>query len=210
MGGPEKGGPGAGSGKVKPQDLLPNADDIPFADDQLFDDKFWEDDNCKLMTFNESFYFMAPVSKDETYGIGRRYFFDNTLSRPDGTLIEGVTLSGSCTRIRKTEVNGTSVGGGTCSWVIYEASGNWSMALSGYLETTGAKDYGGTMAVTGGTGEMVSVMGEMDIWPMDVRGMLETGDIFESSYAYYVNAIYGLLICPKPYHMTPAENKTST
>jgi hypothetical protein len=209
MGGPSKGGPGAASGQVEPQDLLPNADDIPFMDDEQFDDAFWEDDNCKLMTFNESFYFMAPVFKDATYGIGRRYYFDNTLNRPDGSQIEDVTLSGVCTRIRQTEPNGTSLGGGTCSWVIHHASGNWSMASSGYLETTGVKDYGGTMAVTGGTGEMVSVMGEMDVWPMDINGMLETGDIFEGSYGYYVNAIYGLLICPKPYHMTPAENTTS-
>lgn len=205
MGPPTKGGPQ----KVETQDLLPTEEDVPFLDDALFDDAFWSDDNCKLMTFNETFYFTSAVAKDATGAIGERYFFDNTLNRPDGTQVEGVALSGVCTRTRLADANATTVGGGICSWVIAHSSGNWSMAASGILETAAVKEFGGSMAVTGGTGEMVSVMGEMDVWPMDINGMLEMGDIFDTSYGYYVNAIYGLLICPNPYHMTPMANITS-
>lgn len=198
MGDPKK------SADVVPQDLLPTVDDVPFVDDSLFDDQFWEEDSCKLVTFNETFYFTAPVARDATGTYGERYYFDNDLNRTDGTQVDDVKLTGSCTRTRLPGEFGTA-GAGVCNFIIYHTLGNWSMSTAGFLETAATSGIGGTLAVTGGTGEMVSVMGEMDVWPMDINGMLATGDVFDTVYGYYINAIYGLLICPKPYHITPVN-----
>jgi hypothetical protein len=205
MDGRTKGGPG----NFGAQGLLPTPETAPFSDEESLGEAFSQDDSCKLITFNETFYFMSAVSRDPKVVVGQRYFFDNGLNRPDGSQIEDVTLSGVCTRTRKADPNGTAIGGGVCNWVIYHASGNWSMSASGSLESATAGRNAGSMAVTGGSGEMVSVMGEMDVWPIDINGMLELGDVFNSSYAYYVNAIYGLLICPNPYQISPLENTTA-
>jgi hypothetical protein len=211
MGAPEKKGDKKDSEDTEPEGLLPTAEEVPFAN-ETFDASFWQDDSCKLMTFNETFYFTrATVSDTNGSGvIGERYFFDHDLNRTDGTQVPDVKLTGMCTRTRKAGESGTA-GAGTCNWVVYHESGNWSMSLSGMLESAAVKGYGGAMAVTGGTGEMVSIMGEMDVWPIDINGMLAIGDIFNSPgvYAYYVTAIYGILICPQPYHMSPAPNATT-
>ena len=191
---------------------FPHPDEIPFADDSTFPDSFYEDDDCKLVTFNESFYFMGPVASDPLGGdpanVGSRFFFNNDIMRPDGEVVEGVVLAGTCTRTAPPGLLGTD-GAGTCDIVTYDKSGNWSIASSGYVSTVQpGRTSAGSLVITGGSGEMVSVIGEFNMIPMDENGMLSAADFFTDSFAYYVEAAYGLIICPQPYYITNVAGGT--
>jgi len=186
---------------------FPRPDEIPGVDDAVFPESFFADDDCKLVTFNESFYFMGPIASDPVGGdpnnVGSRFFFNNEIMRPDSQVVEGVVLAGSCTRTASPGLLGTD-GAGTCDLVTYDKAGNWSVTASGYVQTVPSGGMSaGSLVVTGGSGEMISVIGEFNVIPMDDQGMLSTGDIFTDMFAYYVEAAYGLIICPQPYYIAP-------
>jgi len=171
----------------------------------IFPESFYADDDCKLVTFNETFYFMAPIASDpvgeDPGNVGSRVFFNNEIMKSDGSVVEGVILAGVCTRTAPAGLEGNQ-GAGTCDITVYDMAGNWSIASSGYLQTVQEGGMSaGSLVVTGGSGEMVSVIGEFNILPMDAQGMLSTEDIFTGMFAYYVEASYGLIICPKPYYI---------
>jgi hypothetical protein len=100
------------------------------------------------------------------------------------TPIAGKTVSGSCTR---TIVS--SDGMGSCQ-LIFVDDEEYTVNVNGLL--TGPM--GSIMAITGGTGGMVGVIGEMDFFPLFDDGF---GDIFLNVTLYEVVADLGLIVCPQ-------------
>lgn len=204
--GPKKGpkskmSKGKGKGYYPEEELFPAIDEIPFLDPSELPDGFWAGGDCRLVTFNESFYFRASSNNDTVGGsldnVGSRFFFQEAITRPDGEDVEDVILSGVCTRTQAPGTLGTD-GAGTCELVCADTSGAWSLATQGYLHNALVTETAGDLVVTGGSGQMTSVVGEMTIQPFDEAGMLWTGDIFVGPTGYMVEAAYGLIICPDP------------
>ena len=98
------------------------------------------------------------------------------------TPIAGTTVSGTCTRTVM-----DAVGMGTCQ-LIFVDDDEYSINVDGAL--TGPS--GSKLAITGGTGGMVGVIGEMDFMPV----FATTGDIFLNVTRYEVDADLGLVVCP--------------
>jgi hypothetical protein len=176
-------------------------DDITFLDDQFFDDQFFADGECELVTFNETFavpgpsLFLAPDTTVENPGDpslpGTVFIFEsvNILEIDGVTPIVGTTVSGSCTRTTIGED-----GGGICNLVFIDDEG-FSINVSGFLPGP----LGGPMAITGGTGGMVGVIGDMDFFPIfdgNVTTVTDYGDIFLDVVRYEVIANLGLIVCP--------------
>ncbi|GKY95702.1 hypothetical protein MPSEU_000531000 [Mayamaea pseudoterrestris] len=185
-----------------PQGGNPQNDDIPLLDDAMFDDAFYAKDACQLVTFNESFYFeAAPVQlgaggANDLSAVGSQFIFSQNIFTPNGTLIEDTLLSGICTRTSAKGFLGTS-GAGVCQFNFVDVHGNYTIAAQGNLDTMPSQTSAGNLVVTGGSGSMVSVVGEMTVVPVDETGMFTTADIFTGIYAYFIQAAFGVIICPK-------------
>lgn len=185
---------GGGKGGIYPQ-----VDDITFLDDAFFDDAFFPGNNCQMVSFNETFavpgpsLFLAPDTTATVPGTpelpGTVFLFERLgVLEIDGvTPITGTTITGSCTR---TTVGDN--GGGICQLVFIDDAG-YSISVDGFLPAP----LGGPLAITGGTGSMVGVIGEMDFFPIfssDINGTV--GDIFLDVVRYEVIADIGLIVCP--------------
>lgn len=181
-----------GGSKGKGKGLFPDQDIL--LDDAALDDKFYNGDECRLVTFNETFYFMSATSSEgvggDTDAVGSRFFFDQGIYKLTGEQVPNVVLSGICTR--------TSTAAGSCNLNFVDLTGNWSITTQGYLATVTTQMTAGSLVVTGGSGNMMSIIGEMVVIPMTNQGMLDFADIFSGVYAYYVEASYGVIICPSP------------
>jgi hypothetical protein len=206
MGGMGKGGMMMGmmSGKGKGHQhgkggLYPTYDDFTLVDDYYFDDHYFETDDCQLVSFNETFaipgptLFVAPDTSDAEPGTpsfpGTVFITErvNLLELDGVTPIIGSTFSGSCTRTTIGEN-----GGGVCQFVFIDDEG-YTISVDGFLPAP----LGGPMAVTGGTGELVGVFGQMDFFPIfSDRDPNATGDIFIDVIQYEVIADIGTLVCP--------------
>lgn len=180
-------------------DFYPSARDIAFLDDQFFDDHFFEDDDCELVAFNETFgmssadLFLAPDTTVQDPGNpsypGTVFLFEREyLLGPDGVSSNnGTTVSGSCTR---TESGNDGNGAGLCTFIFVDDEG-FSINVNGLL----VGPLGGKLAITGGTGGLVGVVGEMDFLPIYEDGKT-IGDIFLDPIRYEVMAELGLIVCP--------------
>jgi hypothetical protein len=183
----------------KVDDFYPRAEDLGFVDDQFFDDQFFEGDDCQLVTFNETFgmtsadLFLAPDTTIDVPGTpmyaGTVFLFEREfLLQPDGTSsINGTAVSGTCTR---TEGGGDSSGAGLCNFVFVDDEG-YSVNVNGLL----VGPLGGKLAISGGTGGMMGVVGEMDFMPI-YEDSKTIGDIFLDPIRYDVMAHLGLIVCP--------------
>lgn len=172
-------------------------EDFALVDDLLFDDAFFEDDLCQLVTFNETFamsgptVFLAPDTDLNTVGTpslpGTVFIIErvNIFGLDGITPIVGTTVSGTCTRTTFGED-----GGGVCSLVFIDDEG-YSINVNGFLEGP----LGSPMAITGGTGRTVGVTGEMDFFPVFLT---DQSDIFLDVERYEVIANIGLIVCPEP------------
>lgn len=197
--GPSKKGP-------KGPELFPTEEAIQLGDD-FYDDEFWSDDNCKLVTFNETFFFFTASSSvaagADTQAPGSMFIFNQPIYQLDGTEVPYVTLSGICTRTVTSDDAGLG-GAGTCQLTFVDTTGNYTIATQGYLgldANSASAMTAGSLVITGGSGSMVSVLGEMNVIPMDGDGMFLNGDVLADAYAYYVEAALGVIICPSPYHL---------
>lgn len=180
-------------------DIYPHAKDIAFLDDQFFDDHFFEDDDCELISFNETFgmtsadLFLAPDTTISDPGNpsypGTVFLFEREfLLGPGGvTSNNGTTVSGSCTR---TESGNDGNGAGLCNFIFVDDEG-FSVNVNGLL----VGPLGGKLAITGGTGGLVGVVGEMDFLPI-YEASNTIGDIFLDPIRYEVMAELGLIVCP--------------
>ena len=202
MGGGSK-GKGNMGGKGAMQLNYPSLDDIPLVDDAVYDDAFLQSGNCETVTFNETFFFLSPVSTipvgSGPTAVGSQYIFNQNIYAPDGTMITDTVVSGVCTRTSQTGVLGTS-GGGNCQFNFVDVSGNYTVAAQGYLDTLASKMTAGKMVVTGGSGSMVSVVGDANVIPVDNTGVFTTADLFTATFAYYIQANFGVIICPTKYY----------
>jgi hypothetical protein len=179
-------------------DFYPSVGDINFLDDQFFDDHFFEDDDCELVTLNETFTvpqasrFLAPDTTPTEMGdptlIGTVFIWENQqIFEPDGEVpIVGTRVSGTCTRTTTDDE-----GMGSCQLVFVDDD-EYTINVEGLL--TGP--FGSSLAITGGTGGMVGVIGEMDFFPIYNLGEFE-GDIFINVTRYEVEADLGLIVCPQ-------------
>lgn len=190
-------GKGKGKGSAPADDnFYPSVDDITYVDDLFFDDAFFEEDVCTLVNFNETFaisgpsLFLAPDTTLTEIGTpslpGTVFIFErSSVYELDGvTPIVGATISGACTRTTIGED-----GGGTCQLVFLSDDG-YSITVEGYLPGP----FGGPMAITGGTGSMVAVVGEMDFFPI-FSDPATVGDIFLDVIRYEVIADIGVIVC---------------
>lgn len=192
----KKGGKGKGSYSAG-KDFWTSAKDNAFLDDAFFDDHFFEDDDCELVTFNETFamggptLFLAPDTTPTNAGDptlpGTVFIFErvNILELDGVTPINGTVVSGTCTR---TTV-GTD-GGGVCHLVFVDEDG-FSINVNGDLQSP----LGGPLAITGGTGGMVGVVGEVDLFPI-FETDTQFGDIFLDPIRFEVLLDLGLIVCP--------------
>jgi hypothetical protein len=180
-------------------DFYPRAKDLEFVDDMFFDDQFVEGDDCELVTFNETFgmssadLFLAPDTTIDEPGnpmyAGTVFVFEREfLLQPDGTTsINGTVVSGTCTR---TEGGKDTSGAGLCNFVFVDDEG-YSINVNGLL----VGPLGGKLAISGGTGGMLGVVGEMDFMPI-YEDSKTIGDIFLDPIRYDVMAHLGLIVCP--------------
>lgn len=176
-------------------DLYPKVGEIAFLDDQFFDDKFFEDDDCELVSFNETFaipsasLFLAPdtsITEPGTPSLpGTLFIFERESVLDDGSPVNGTTVSGTCTRTESADG-----GAGVCNFIFVDDEGytlNVNGLLMGY--------YGSELAVTGGTGGMVGVIGQMDLVPV-FESDSDDNDIFLDALQYDVMSNVGLIVCP--------------
>jgi hypothetical protein len=193
----KKNSKGKGGGKYVDDHFYPTIDDVAFLDDKFFDDAFFQDGDCELVSFNETFampgpsLFLAPDTTAASAGTpdlpGTVFMFERqSILELDGkTAINGSTVSGSCTR---TTIG--AGGGGICQLVFIDDKG-FTVSVEGFLPNP----LGGPMAISGGTGGLVGVIGEMDFFPI-FDGANSTGDVFLDSVRYEVIADLGLIVCP--------------
>jgi hypothetical protein len=190
---------GKGKGKGGKGGLYPTYDDITFVDDKYFDDLYFETDDCQMVAFNETFVvpgptlFLAPDTTPADRGTptlpGTVFITErvNLLELDGVTPIIGSTVSGSCTRTTIGEE-----GGGICQYVFIDDEG-YTISVNGYLPGP----LGGPMAITGGTGELLGVFGQMDFFPVFSDTVANaTGDIFLDVIEYEVIADMGVIVCP--------------
>lgn len=191
-------GKGKGKGKGK-GGLYPTYDDFTLVDDLYYDDHFFETDDCRMVAFNETFaisgptIFIAPDTTNAEIGTpslpGTVFITErvNLLEIDGVTPIEGSTVSGTCTR---TTIG--DEGGGICQFVFIDDDG-YSISVDGYLPGP----LGGPMAVTGGTGELLGVFGQLDFFPIfSDTDPNATGDIFLDVIEYEIIADLGTIVCP--------------
>ena len=177
-------------------DIYPTAGDINFLDDNFFDDHFYDDDDCELIHLNETFSipraarFLAPDTTPTNMGtpsiIGTVFIWENQqVLEVDGlTPIVGTTVSGSCIR------TSTSIEGmGTCL-LVFKDDDEYTINIEGLLQGP----LGSQLGITGGTGGLVGVIGEMDFLPLYEHPGV--GDVFLNATRYEVHADLGLIVCP--------------
>lgn len=165
--------------------------------DDVFDDQFFEDDDCELVTLNETFSFprasrfLAADTSPENMGdptlIGTVFIWENqqVFDGNGVSPIVGTSISGTCTR-----TTADTKGMGSCTLTFLDDD-DYSINIDGIL--TGPN--GSTLGISGGTGGMVGVIGEMDIFPIYALGQM-SGDVFINVTRYEVEADLGLIVCP--------------
>jgi hypothetical protein len=176
-------------------DRFPSVGEINFLDDNFFDDHFFDGGDCQLVTLNETFAlprasrFLAPDTSPTNMGnptlIGTVFIWEGQqVLELDGiTPVDGTIVSGTCTRTVMDDH-----GMGSCQ-LIFVDDEEYSVNVNGLLSGPA----GSLMAITGGTGGMVGVIGEMDFFPV-FEG--DVGDIFLNVTQYEVSADLGLVVCP--------------
>jgi hypothetical protein len=193
--------PGTSSGGYAPP---PNhypgiMEDTPLLDDAMFDDAFYAGDSCKLVTFNETFFFETAAFQigmgGNTSQVGSQFIFSQNIYTPTGQVIDDTLLSGMCTRTSPTGVLGNS-GAGDCQFNFVDTNGNYTISVQGHLDTVEALVTAGNLVVTGGSGSMVSVVGEMSVVPVDEGGAFSAADLFTGIFAYFIQASFGVIVCP--------------
>lgn len=178
-------------------------DDMLEQDDAFFemDDEYTDDipppDGCALQSFNETFVvpaaslFLAPDTTKSEAGTpelpGTVFIFESVnILEPDGkTPISGTRISGTCTRTTL-----GADGGGTCDLVFVDDE-DFTINVAGFLQGP----LGSPLAISGGTGGMVGVIGEMDFFPVYGNGTALDGDVFLDPIHYEVIANLGLIVC---------------
>ncbi|GAX10073.1 hypothetical protein FisN_2Lh341 [Fistulifera solaris] len=181
-------------------ELYPSVGDINFLDDNFFDDNFFADGDCKLVVMNETFsvpralsYVAPDTTSPENMGdpvlAGTVFLWRNQqVFEADGSVpIAGTTVSGTCTRTNQDGENSM----GSCQFVFVDDD-DYTITVDGAL--TGP--YGSSLGITGGTGGMVGVVGQMDFFPVHEEDDDAAGDIFINVTRYEIEADLGLIICP--------------
>jgi len=169
-----------------------------------YDDDYYPEE-CVLVSYHETFsidgpdLFLAPDTTVDEQGTptfpGTVFIFPISPVlefETFETAIAGSTVSGICTR--------TTVGepsGGICQLVFVDDDG-YTINVSGFLKG----EFGSQMAITGGTGSTVGVVGTMDFFPIyeDTDSNSGINDIFLNATRYDVIAEIGVLECPETYH----------
>lgn len=111
----------------------------------------------------------------------------------DGTLVNDTLINGVCTRTHDGMLG--SSGAGSCTFNFVDRIGTYTMAVQGYMDTR-SDGKPSALAVTGGSGAYVSLVGEMYVTPVDDQGFFTTADIFTGVTAYVVEAAFGIILCP--------------
>jgi hypothetical protein len=119
------------------------------------------------------------------------FLFNATELRDNGGLVEleDSRITGVCTRTSSTL--GSDIGGGVCHFTIL--ADGISVNFGGFIEdlVEGAPD--STLAISGGTGFLSGITGEVALHPYDGNGDDFTGDIFSGAFTYEI-MISGVLV----------------
>lgn len=182
------GGGGVGRPPVLYDDHIFGADDIFSEVDDVIANIPDADGDCELVQFNERFNILpattaTPPGNNVTNfeAIGTKYIFEpQNILEPTGEIITGTLSSGYCTRT-------SAFGGGVCNIVLIDANGAYVITASGFLDSQG-----GSLAVTGGSGQLVSVIGQLQVFPFYLSAL---ADPFLDAAYYEVRANFGLIIC---------------
>ena len=183
---------GGGGGYSYPKNYDHVLDYLTFHDDTLFTDDLFDDDDCEFFVSHEeykysSFDFAIPID-GLTSNPGTRYIWsDQNILMLDGSIIKDTIITGTCTR--------TGHGAGTCNMVIKDDTGE-QLTFSGRLDSSLS---GGKFAITGGTGSLTGIVGEMH-----VKAYTEgAGDVFDDATHYEVAVTLGIIVSPSqpvPHH----------
>lgn len=154
----------------------------------------FDDDDCELVTVEDAFtfpsatFFLAPDTTDTTEGTptlpGTVYLWDDEVVESQ-TAGNSTTVSGVCTRT-------SSSLGGICNLVFSDAIEDIQITVNGFLSSPN----GGALAITGGTGDLLSNIGQMDFTPTYGNTTVADEDVFLDSLEFQVNMELGIIICP--------------
>ena len=172
-----------------------------YYDDYYYDDIFsdlddairttsFEDDDCELVTFQEEFAIEVLTQSTDESGnaTGSVFIFEpNFLQELDGEFINGTVVTGFCTRTIIPSSD-SSAGGGLCQLTLIDTNGEFTIATQGFVE-----NFGGSLAVTGGSGQLVSVIGDIDIFP--VYETDDASDPFLDATVWEAYANFGMIVC---------------
>lgn len=204
-----KGGKGKGKGKGN---QYPSVDDIPFFDDAFFDDAFFVNDECRQVSYSETFsirgatLFLAPDSTPEAEGRpacpGTVFLWESSpvLDTQTQQPVVGTTFNGICTRTvgdcRENNAAPLIDTAGMCQFTFVDDRG-YTINVAGFLEGP----LGSQLAITGGTGSTVGIIGSMDFFPIYSADLLDPaanttlGDVFLDTEVYEVIADIGIIVC---------------
>ncbi|KAL7562028.1 hypothetical protein ACA910_011073 [Epithemia clementina (nom. ined.)] len=149
------------------------------------------DNACELFVTEEHFRippYNVSISPPDanTSDVGATYIWTNQYLEDDGSRQNlDATVTGVCTR---TQGYGSEASG-QCTFTVVDASGNYDqLQFSGVLFGVG-----GTLLVTGGSGQFVGLIGDATI------SIYPVGDPFDDAAFYDVHLVIGLIVCPPQY-----------
>jgi hypothetical protein len=184
-----------------------------------FDDAFFNDDSfpqfpspppamqgpqCFQVAFEESILFLSadlaippPTAGPNEIGTTFIYkpspVFNITDFRDNGSFVEleNSQITGVCTRTLE-PVGGVG-GGGVCQFTIQVEDA--SFTFGGFIEDLVAGEPDPTLVISGGSGEITGITGEVALLPLDENGDDFTGDIFLDAFGYEATVSAFVLVC---------------
>jgi hypothetical protein len=134
---------------------------------------------------------MDSAAADEQR-LGTTFIYnDPILNQTTRNIIDGSFATGHCLRTQKREAldDGSSAGGGYCHFTYtFSDGGNVVASINSAGEVFDS--FGGTIAITGGTGSYIGARGELTVLPVEVNADLEfihsDDDFFTGATGYTV------------------------
>lgn len=158
-----------------------------FQEDDYLWQPYFEDDDCEIFIAAEAFSFGSASGVIGDGSIGTQYVWEpqNMQDRDTSDLIDAF-FSGYCT-----VTSTTPTAGYFCHFVIVNNVGD-QMTMAGALLTPDDSLLPlGTLAITGGTGGMAGVIGDMTIFANPIGT-----DALAIASQFDVDVLLGIIVCP--------------
>ena len=154
----------------------------------------FDDDDCEMVSLEDTFtipsatFFLAPDTTTDVQGTpslpGTVFLWDNELVGSPA-VSNSTTVSGTCTRT-------SSSLGGICNFVFLDTIEDISVTVAGFLSNPS----GGSLAITGGTGDLFANIGQMQFVPVYQDSAATGQDVFLDAVEYDVSMNLGIIVCP--------------